>query len=65
MAYNNMFPMGYQPAYMQQQYSQPNQQFTPVQNSQTTGVIWVQGEAGAKSYLVAPNTTVQDRKSVV
>ena len=23
------------------------------------GIIWVQGEAGAKSYLVAPNTTVQ------
>ena len=22
-------------------------------------IIWVQGEAGAKSYLVAPNTTVQ------
>ena len=25
----------------------------------TSGIIWVQGEAGAKSYLVAPNTTVQ------
>lgn len=23
------------------------------------GIIWVQGEAGAKSYLVAPNSTVQ------
>lgn len=23
------------------------------------GIIWVQGEAGAKSYMVAPNTTVQ------
>ena len=23
-----------------------------------TGIIWVQGESGAKSYLVAPNTTV-------
>ena len=23
------------------------------------GIIWVQGEAGAKSYLVAPGTTVQ------
>lgn len=22
------------------------------------GIIWIQGEAGAKSYLVAPNTTV-------
>ena len=25
----------------------------------SNGIIWVQGEAGAKSYLVAPNTTVQ------
>ena len=24
----------------------------------TPGLIWVQGEAGAKSYLVAPNSTV-------
>ena len=24
-----------------------------------TGIIWVQGESGAKGYLVAPNTTVQ------
>ena len=28
----------------------------PVNNN---SIIWVQGEAGAKSYLVAPNTTVQ------
>ena len=54
MAYNNGFPMNYQP------YYQANYQ--PVQNqpqNQNTGIIWVQGEAGAKSYLVAPNTTVQ------
>ena len=25
---------------------------------QQTGIIWVQGEAAAKSYLVAPNSTV-------
>lgn len=51
MAFN--FPVGYQP--MQNYYSQqPVQQ--PVNNS---GIIWVQGEAGAKSYLVAPNSTVQ------
>ena len=31
------------------------QQYYPQNNS----IIWVQGEAGAKSYLVAPNTTVQ------
>lgn len=45
MAYNN-FPVTYQPVY-------PHQ---PVQQS---SIIWVQGEAGAKSYLVAPNNTVQ------
>lgn len=59
MAFNNGFPVGYQP-YYQQPYqvpvapSQPNNQ-----QSQSSGIIWVQGEAGAKSYLVAPNTTVQ------
>lgn len=49
MAYNNGFPMnyGYYPNY---QYQQP-------QNN--SSLIWVSGEAGAKAYLVAPNTTVQ------
>ena len=28
-------------------------------NNNNNGIIWVQGEAGAKSYLVAPNSTVQ------
>lgn len=59
MAYNNVFPMSYQP-YYQQQYQAPvvaNQQNN--QQQQGSGIIWVQGEAGAKSYLVAPNTTVQ------
>lgn len=53
MAFNNGFPIGYQPAqiyYPSQQVQQPQQ---------NNGIIWVQGEAGAKSYLVAPNTTVQ------
>jgi hypothetical protein len=36
------------------QYPQYNAQAT-----QQSNMIWVQGEAGAKSYLVAPNTTVQ------
>ena len=56
MAYN--FPVGYQPAqfYYPQHNYQPQQQTPqPVNN----GIIWVQGEAGAKSYMVAPNTTVQ------
>lgn len=55
MAYNPYFPATYQQMY-QAQYQQPTQQAQqPVNN----GIIWVQGEAGAKSYLVAPNTTVQ------
>lgn len=54
MAYNPMY-QGYQPlAYQQLQIPQPQPQ--PMQN---TGIIWVSGEAGAKSYLVAPNTTAQ------
>lgn len=58
MAYNGIFPIGYQPAYYPQQYQvqQPQQAQVTQQNS---GIIWVQGEAGAKSYLVAPNSTVQ------
>lgn len=41
-------------------YYQPNyQQNYQPQTNQQSGLIWVQGEAGAKSFLVAPNTTVQ------
>lgn len=46
-------------AQLQNQYQQavnvPQMQPTPQVNQ---GLLWVQGEAGAKSYLVAPNTTV-------
>ena len=56
MAYNNAFPMGYQAYYPQPQFQM--QQPQP-QAQQSNGIIWVQGEAGAKSYLVAPNSTVQ------
>ena len=56
MAYNNAFPMTYQNPYYQQQ--QPMYQQQP-QTQQNNSIIWVQGESGAKSYLVAPNTTVQ------
>lgn len=42
--------------YQQMQGQQPQPQMNQPMNS---GIIWVQGEAGAKSYLVAPNTTVQ------
>lgn len=55
-AYNNYFPMNYQPM----QYA-PQPQFTPpvVQQPQnSTGIIWVQGEAGAKAYPVAPGNSI-------
>ncbi len=39
-------------ANMQAQYQQPQQQ------NVNQGILWVQGEAGAKSYLVAPGATV-------
>ena len=58
MAYYNGFPATYQPVYPTAQA--PVMQ-TPMQNQQPTNssIIWVQGEQAAKSYLVAPNTTVQ------
>lgn len=52
--------MTYQPMYYQQpQQPVVPQQTTVVPQPQNNGIIWVQGEAGAKSYLVAPNNTVQ------
>ena len=74
MAYNNYYPVGYQPYtynYLNNtpygSFSQANeaiQQGQPtinqaVQNTPQNGLIWVQGEAGAKAYPVAPNATVQ------
>lgn len=63
MAYNNGFPMNY-PQYLPQYQPQPQAAQIPQANAyQAQGgngsIIWVQGEAGAKSYLVAPNNTVQ------
>ena len=57
MAYN-YFPATYQTPvyYPSQPQPQPPQQTQP--QPQTQSLIWVQGEAGAKSYLVAPNSTV-------
>lgn len=46
MAYNYGYPTNYL-------------QYTPTQyQQQNSSIIWVQGEAGAKAYMVAPNTTV-------
>lgn len=61
-AYQQPYPQPYQDrlAQLQSQYQQtiPQQQPTPQQQPLNQGLLWVQGEAGAKSYLVAPNTTV-------
>lgn len=66
MAYNNGFPVNYQQVYPQYVYT-PTQTTTPVIQSQSVpnqpiisdnGVNWVQGEAGAKSWYVAPGKSV-------
>ena len=56
MAYYNGFPATYQPLYPVQQ---PVVQTPPAQQTGGNSIIWVHGEAAAKSYLVAPNSTVQ------
>jgi hypothetical protein len=58
--FNNGYPASYAPmypAYTPVQVQQPD--VARVQQPVQGGLIWVQGEAGAKSYLVAPNNTVQ------
>ena len=55
-------PMQYQPQPVQQPapQQQPAQpQPVPGPQQMQNSIIWVSGEAGAKAYLVAPNTTVQ------
>lgn len=51
--FNGGYPATYQNPYLvqQPQYVQPAQQ-------QQGSLIWIQGEVAAKSYLVAPNTSV-------
>ena len=45
-----MIPTGYYPT---PAYAQPTTSTNP-----NNGLVWVQGETGAKSYLVAPNSTI-------
>lgn len=52
---NYQTPMAYQPQYPMQQ-TVSNTPITTNQNS--AGIIWVQGEAGAKAYPVAPGNSV-------
>ena len=72
MAYYAPFyqPTYYSPAPTRQDVPQYNQQYQPMAQTapqqiaqpmaqqNNNGLIWVQGEAGAKSYLVAPGNTV-------
>lgn len=68
MSYNNGFPVGYsyyqQPTMVQQSpiIQQPTMQMQQTQMqpppSSDNGIIWVQGEAGARGYLVAPGKSV-------
>lgn len=59
MAYNNGFPINYPQMYPQYNFvpQQLNQQVVPQQQNDT-GILWVQGEAGAKSWAVAPGKSV-------
>lgn len=57
MAYNYNYPMNYYP--MQTNAFQGVGNVGGIApNAQSNGIIWVSGEAGAKAYMVAPNTTV-------
>lgn len=57
MAYNNGFPINYPQMYPQYNYI-PQQQVVPQPQQNDTGILWVQGEAGAKSWAVAPGKSV-------
>lgn len=60
MAYNNYFPMGYQP--YPQNYLQNYPQVYPQQNTQqaqqNNGIVWVQGIEGAKAHPVGAGQSV-------
>lgn len=61
MPYYNSYQQSYQPYQQpfQQSYAQP--QPTPMQtpiNPQNTGIIWVQGEIGARAYPVSSGNSV-------
>ena len=62
MAYQNFYN-GYQPNYYgggmyNPQPTVPQIPTPATQQQASSGLVWVQGETGAKGYLVAPNNTV-------
>ena len=61
MAYSYQDYGGYYPRFNAQPQPQPMPMPQPMPqpiNQPINSMIWVQGEAGAKSYLISPNTTV-------
>lgn len=57
-SYQNIPHGPYQPQTMQVSQYQMPQAAPQAVSQQQNGIIWVQGEAGAKSYLVAPGQSV-------
>lgn len=53
MAYNSYFPTGYQPVY----YNHPAG-YQPAQQPASNSIQWVQGENGAKSYIVPQGQSI-------
>ena len=53
--FNGGYPATYQPLYQPYTPVQPQQQNA---SAQSGSLIWIQGEQAAKSYLVAPNSSV-------
>ena len=58
MAYNGYSGLGYNGYYGSPQVNMPTPAPTPTPQAQNNPMTWVQGETGAKSYLLAPNTTI-------
>lgn len=58
MAFPNYFPTGYNPMGNYNPYQVGYQQAQNVQQAQTGGLQWVQGEAGAKAYPVGAGQSV-------
>ena len=56
MPYYNSFQQSYQP--YQQSYQAPMYPQMSQQPQQTSGILWVQGDVGARAYPVSPGSSV-------
>lgn len=65
MNFSNYYPMGYQPAMYTPSGSVPDNlsQYKNQYQTNSDGLIWVQGENGAKSFIVAPEQTASPMDS--